>query len=82
MTATTAADGCEQTGYKYEVPDNLAKDAKVIFTDGGSQQYPGIPPAGPGLQRRHRAAGTAPPPTLAAVECETTSPGHVRLDLR
>ena len=36
MTATTATDGCKQSGYKYVVPDNLAKGAKVIFTDGGS----------------------------------------------
>ena len=35
------ADNCDQTGYKYVVPDNLAKGAKVIFNDGGSQQYPG-----------------------------------------
>ena len=37
----TAADNCDQTGYKYEVPDSLASNAKVIFNDGGSQQYPG-----------------------------------------
>ena len=36
-----AADNCDQTGYKYEVPDSLASGAKVIFNDGGSQQYPG-----------------------------------------
>ena len=42
MTAPSATDGCQQTDlYKYVVPDNLAKDAKVIFNDGGSQQYPG-----------------------------------------
>ena len=36
-----AADNCDQTGYQYEVPDSLASGAKVIFNDGGSQQYPG-----------------------------------------
>ncbi|NMM95481.1 Alpha-amylase, partial [Bifidobacterium sp. DSM 109960] len=42
MTATTATDGCHQSNaYKYVVPTNLAKDAKVIFNDGGSQQLPG-----------------------------------------
>ena len=42
MTAPSATDGCQQTElYKYVVPDNLAKGAKVIFNDGGSQQYPG-----------------------------------------
>ena len=42
MTATTASDGCHQSNaYKYVVPDNLAKGAKVIFNDGGSQQLPG-----------------------------------------
>ena len=42
MTATTASDGCRQANaYRYAVPDDLAKGAKVIFNDGGSQQYPG-----------------------------------------
>ena len=42
MTAPSATDGCQQTDlYKYVVPDDLAKGAKVIFNDGGSQQYPG-----------------------------------------
>ena len=42
MTATTASDGCRQANaYKYVVPDDLAKGAKVIFNDGGSNQYPG-----------------------------------------
>ena len=73
MTATTATDGCKQSGYKYEVPDNLAKDAKVIFTDGGSQQYPGS--RQPGLDYNGGIVkwdGSSA--TLAAVECETTIP--------
>ncbi|MFR7778088.1 MAG: starch-binding protein [Bifidobacterium angulatum] len=42
MTATTASDGCRQANaYRYVVPDDLAKGAKVIFNDGGSNQYPG-----------------------------------------
>ena len=42
MTATTASDGCRQSNaYRYAVPDDLSKDAKVIFNDGGSQQFPG-----------------------------------------
>ena len=42
MTATTASDGCRQANaYRYAVPDDLAKGAKVIFNDGGSQQFPG-----------------------------------------
>ena len=42
MTAPSATDGCGETGlYKYAVPDDLASGAKVIFNDGGSQQYPG-----------------------------------------
>ena len=42
MTATTASDGCRQANaYRYAVPDDLAKGAKVIFNDGGSNQYPG-----------------------------------------
>ena len=42
MTATTATDGCRQANaYRYAVPDDLAKGAKVIFNDGGSQQFPG-----------------------------------------
>ena len=73
MTATTATDGCKQSGYKYEVPDSLAKDAKVIFTDGGSQQYPGS--RQPGLDYNGGIVkwdGSSA--TLAAVECETTIP--------
>ena len=42
MTATTASDGCRQANaYRYVVPDDLSKGAKVIFNDGGSNQYPG-----------------------------------------
>ena len=42
MTATTASDGCRQSNaYRYAVPDDLSKGAKVIFNDGGSQQFPG-----------------------------------------
>ena len=73
MTATTATDGCKQSGYKYEVPDSLAKDAKVIFTDGGSQQYPGS--RQPGLDYNGGIVkwdgSTA---TLAAITCDTTVP--------
>ena len=67
------ADNCDQTGYKYEVPDNLAKNAKVIFNDGGSQQYPGS--RQPGLDYNGGIVkwdGSSA--ALAAVECETTIP--------
>uniref|UniRef100_UPI0022E2611C starch-binding protein n=1 Tax=Bifidobacterium adolescentis TaxID=1680 RepID=UPI0022E2611C len=74
MTAPSATDGCQQTDlYKYVVPDNLAKDAKVIFNDGGSQQYPGS--RQPGLDYNGGIVqwdGSSA--ALAAVECETTIP--------
>ena len=74
MTAPSATDGCGETGlYKYVVPDNLAKGAKVIFNDGGSQQYPGS--RQPGLDYdggivKWDGSSAA----LATVECETTIP--------
>ena len=74
MTAPSATDGCQQTDlYKYVVPDNLAKGAKVIFNDGGSQQYPGSRQPGldynGGIVKWDGSSGA-----LAAVECETTIP--------
>ncbi len=74
MTAPSATDGCQQTDlYKYVVPDNLAKGAKMIFNDGGSQQYPGS--RQPGLDYNGGIVkwdGSSA--ALAAVECETTIP--------
>ena len=74
MAAPSATDGCGKTGlYKYVVPDNLASGAKVIFNDGGSQQYPGS--RQPGLDYNGGIVkwdGSSA--TLAAVECETTIP--------
>ena len=74
MTAPSATDGCQQTElYKYVVPDNLAKGAKVIFNDGGSQQYPGS--RQPGLDYNGGIVkwdGSSA--ALGAVECETTVP--------
>ena len=74
MTAPSATDGCQQTDlYKYVVPDNLAKGAKVIFNDGGSQQYPGS--RQPGLDYNGGIVkwdGSSA--ALGAVECETTIP--------
>ena len=74
MTAPSATDGCQQTDlYKYVVPDSLAKGAKVIFNDGGSQQYPGS--RQPGLDYNGGIVkwdGSSA--ALAAVECETTVP--------
>jgi len=74
MTAPSATDGCQQTDlYKYVVPDNLAKGAKVIFNDGGSQQYPGS--RQPGLDYNGGIVkwdGSLAAP--GAVECETTIP--------
>ena len=74
MTAPSATDGCRQTDlYKYVVPDNLAKGAKVIFNDGGSQQYPGS--RQPGLDYNGGIVkwdGSSA--ALGAVECETTIP--------
>ena len=74
MTAPSATDGCQQTGlYKYVVPDNLAKGAKVIFNDGGSQQYPGS--REPGLDYN---GGTVKwdgsSAALASVECNAPVP--------
>ena len=67
------ADNCDQTGYKYEVPDNLASNAKVIFNDGGSQQFPGAQQAGitynGGTVRWDGSTAT-----LTALECDTTVP--------
>ena len=67
------ADNCDQTGYKYVVPDNLAKGAKVIFNDGGSQQYPGS--REPGLDYD---GGTVKwdgsSSALTALECNTPIP--------
>ena len=64
------ADNCDQTGYKYVVPDNLAKGAKVIFNDGGNQQFPGS--RQPGLDY---AGGTVSwdgsSTALTAIKCET-----------
>ena len=74
MTAPSATDGCQQTDlYKYVVPDDLAKDAKVIFNDGGSQQYPGS--REPGLDYdggivKWDGSSAA----LAALECSVTVP--------
>ena len=69
----TAADNCDQTGYKYEVPDNLASNAKVIFNDGGSQQFPGS--REPGLDYNGgtvRWDGSSS--SLASVTCTTNVP--------
>ncbi|MFR3905493.1 MAG: RICIN domain-containing protein [Bifidobacterium adolescentis] len=74
MAAPSATDGCGKTGlYKYVVPDNLASGAKVIFNDGGSQQYPGS--RQPGLDYNGGIVqwdGSSA--ALGAVECETTIP--------
>ena len=74
MTAPSATDGCQQTDlYKYVVPDNLAKGAKVIFNDGGSQQYPGS--RQPGLDYNGGIVkwdGSSA--ALAAVECTIPVP--------
>ena len=69
----TAADNCDQTGYKYEVPDSLASNAKVIFNDGGSQQFPGS--REPGLDYNGgtvRWDGSSS--SLASVTCTTNVP--------
>ncbi len=74
MTAPSATDGCQQTElYKYVVPDSLAKGAKVIFNDGGSQQYPGS--RQPGLDYNGGIVkwdGSSA--ALGAVEATTTIP--------
>ncbi|NMM95482.1 alpha-amylase [Bifidobacterium sp. DSM 109960] len=46
MTAISGTDTCGQSGYKYEIPEGFTSNAKVIFTDGGSNQYPGAQQAG------------------------------------
>ena len=73
MTATTASDGCRQANaYRYAVPDDLAKGARVIFNDGGSQQYPGSREPGiaydGGIVKWDGAAA------LAALECSVPVP--------
>ena len=42
MTAISGTDTCGQSGYYYDVPDSLAGNAKVIFSDNGSSsnRYP------------------------------------------
>ena len=74
MTATTASDGCRQANaYRYAVPDDLSKDAKVIFNDGGSQQFPGS--REPGLDYNGgtvRWDGSSS--SLASVTCTTNVP--------
>ena len=74
MTATTATDGCQQSNaYKYEVPSNLAKGAKVIFNDGRSQQYPGAQQEGitynGGIVNWDGSSAA-----LATLKCDTTIP--------
>ena len=74
MTATTASDGCRQSNaYRYAVPDDLAKGAKVIFNDGGSQQFPGSREPGiaydGGIVKWDGAAAALP-----ALDCPTDVP--------
>ncbi|MGR6875269.1 Ig-like domain-containing protein, partial [Bifidobacterium angulatum] len=74
MTATTATDGCRQANaYRYVVPDDLAKGAKVIFNDGGSQQFPGSREPGiaydGGIVKWDGAAAALP-----ALDCPTDVP--------
>ena len=74
MTATTATDGCQQSNaYKYEVPSNLARGAKVIFNDGRSQQYPGAQQEGitynGGIVNWDGSSAA-----LATLKCDTTIP--------
>ena len=74
MTATTATDGCQQSNaYKYEVPSNLAKGAKVIFNDGGSQQFPGAQQEGiaynGGIVKWDGSSAA-----LTTLKCDTTIP--------
>ncbi|MFR0556730.1 Ig-like domain-containing protein, partial [Pseudoscardovia radai] len=41
LTQMTSDDSCAKSGtYMYEVPDDLAEDSQVIFSDKGSNQYP------------------------------------------
>ncbi|NMF01810.1 starch-binding protein [Bifidobacterium boum] len=70
MTAISGTDTCGQSGYYYDVPDNLASNAKVIFNDGGSQQVPGANQAGisyNGGTVRWSGSGT----TIESVTCQT-----------
>ena len=42
LTKISGTDSCGQSGYYYDVPDNMASGAKVIFSDNGSStnRYP------------------------------------------
>ena len=63
MTAPSATDGCQQTDlYKYVVPDDLAKDAKVIFNDGGSASSIRDPASRAWTTTAAPSGGTARPP--------------------
>ena len=72
MTAISGTDTCGQSGYKYEIPEGLASNAKVIFNDGGSQQYPGAQQAGitynGGTVRWDGSSSS-----LTSVTCESTN---------
>lgn len=41
MTRVGDADACSGAGYSYTVPEALAHNARVIFTDGAGRQVPG-----------------------------------------
>ncbi len=72
MTAISGTDTCGQSGYYYDVPDNLASNAKVIFNDGGSSsnRYPAD--MAPGMDYNGGTVNwTSGSTTLSAVTCQT-----------
>lgn len=79
MEVAGSNDGCAQSGwYKYVVPDDLSSDAKVLFNDGGGQQYPGVNQPGmpyDGGTVQWDGAGNAN--SLAAMDCPVAVTGVV-----
>ena len=76
MTKVDSSDDCANAGtYKYEVPDDLASNAKAIFTN-GSGQYPGS-----GADGMAYAGGTGGGATVVAVSGVSVSPSSLSLSV-
>ncbi|KFJ06033.1 alpha-amylase [Bifidobacterium thermophilum] len=72
ITAIPGTDTCGQSGYYYDVPDNLASNAKVIFSDNGnnSNRYPAN--MAPGMDYNGGTMSwTSGSTTLSTVTCKT-----------
>ena len=72
MTAISGTDTCGQSGYYYDVPDSLAGNAKVIFSDNGSSsnRYPAD--MAPGMDYNGGTVNwTSGSTALSTVTCKT-----------